>query len=148
MQCGSPNCNSSIGKPCKIWKRRPMRWRSMFTSPFFGPVEWPFKPAPNKALAKLMYPLHLLMGSLSLPGPLMVKLPLTTRLTNPIPSPITPADPQLWCPLLGLYDTDLWSGKQKQIIPGSQPHKGGEGKILWQGAWGIHTMRPFIRISN
>ena len=42
---------------------------------------------PNEALTKLMYPVHLLMGSLPLPGPLMVTLPLTTSLGNPFPSP-------------------------------------------------------------
>ena len=34
---------------------------------------------PNDTLAKLMYPLHLLMESPSLPGPLMATLPLTAR---------------------------------------------------------------------
>ena len=48
---------------------------------------------PNEALAKLMYPLNLLMGSLSLPGPLMVTSPLTTRLRNPIPTPHCPSRP-------------------------------------------------------
>ena len=40
---------------------------------------------PNKALAKLMYPLHLLMGSPSLPGSLTATW--TTRLKNPVTSP-------------------------------------------------------------
>ena len=48
---------------------------------------------PSEALAKLMYPLHLLMGSLSLPGPLMATSPLTTRLRNPVPSPHCPSRP-------------------------------------------------------
>ena len=91
---------------------------------------------PNETLAKLMYPLNQLMGSPSLPGPLTVTSLLTARLKNPITSPITPADPWLWFPLPGLHDTNLQSGKLKQIIPGSQPHKGGERKILWWGTWG------------
>ena len=40
---------------------------------------------PTDTLGKLMYPLHLLTGSLSLPGFLMATLPLTIRLRNPIP---------------------------------------------------------------
>ena len=48
---------------------------------------------PNEALPKLMYPLHLLMGSLPLPGPLMTTLPLTARLRNPFPSPHHPSRP-------------------------------------------------------
>ena len=92
---------------------------------------------PNEALAKLMYPLHLLMGSSSLPSPLMVTSPLITRSKNPITSPITPADLQLQCPLPGLNNTNIQSGKLKQIILGSQPPKGGEREILWWGTWGF-----------
>ena len=50
------------------------------------------KACPNEALAKLMYPLHLLMGSPSLPGPLMVTSPLT-RSKNPVTSPHCPSRP-------------------------------------------------------
>ena len=46
---------------------------------------------PNDALAKLMYPLHLLMGSLSLPGPLTATSPCTARSRNPITSPHCPS---------------------------------------------------------
>ena len=46
---------------------------------------------PNDTLAKLMYPLHLLIGSPSLPGPLMVTSPLTARLRNPVTSPHYPS---------------------------------------------------------
>ena len=48
---------------------------------------------PNEALAKLMYPLHLLMGSLPLPGLLMAPLPPTARLRDPFPSPCHPSNP-------------------------------------------------------
>ena len=48
---------------------------------------------PNKALAKLMYPLHLLMGSPSLPSPLTATSPLTARLKNPFPSLHQPSRP-------------------------------------------------------
>ena len=44
---------------------------------------------PIDTLAKLMYPLHLLMGSPSLPRPLMVTSPLTARLGIPLP-PLSP----------------------------------------------------------
>ena len=125
-----------------------MRWRSALTSPFFGPVEWALQACPSEVLAKLMYPLHLLMGSPSLPGPLMVTLLLTARSKNPITSPIAPADLQLWCPLPGLNDTNLQSRKLEQIILGSLPHKGRERKILWWGTWGIPAMRPSVRIWN
>ena len=70
---------------------------------------------PNEALAKLMYPLHLLMGSPSLPSPLMATLPLTARSKNPFPSPINPADLQLQFLLPGPNDTDLQNGKLQQI---------------------------------
>ena len=103
----------------------------MLISPFFWACGVAPQACPNEALAKLMYPLHLLTGSPSLPSPLTVTLPLTARLKNPITSPVAPADP--------------WP---KQIILGSQPHKGGESKILWQGTWGIPAMRPSIRIWN
>ena len=95
-----------------------------------------------------MYPLHLLMGSPSLPRPLMVTLPLTARLRNPVTSPIALAGPALWCPLPGLNDANLQSGKLKQIIPGSQPHKGGERKIPWWDTWGIPTVRTFHKDSE
>ena len=48
---------------------------------------------PNDTLAKLMYPLHLLMGCPSLPRPLMVTFLLTTRSRNPITSPCHPSRP-------------------------------------------------------
>ena len=92
---------------------------------------------PNHALAKLMYPLHLFMRSPSLPGPLMETSPFTARLRNPVTSPITPVGLPLLCPFPGLNNADLQSEKLKQIILGSQPHKGGERKIPWQGTWGI-----------
>ena len=46
---------------------------------------------PTNALGKLMYPLHLLMGSLSLPGFPLATLPLTLRSKDPIPSPCHPS---------------------------------------------------------
>ena len=46
---------------------------------------------PNEALGKLMYPLHLLTGSLSLPGLLRATSPLTIRSIDPIPSPCHPS---------------------------------------------------------
>ena len=52
-----------------------------------------FQACPSEALAKLMYPLHLLTGSLALPGPLMVTLPLTTSLRNPFPPTHCPSRP-------------------------------------------------------
>ena len=94
---------------------------------------------PNEALANLMYPLHLLMGSLSLPGPLTVTSPLATRLKNPITSPIALAISQLWLPLSWLNDTNLQSRKLKQILLGSQPHKGRERKIL---CWALGGFLP------
>ena len=103
---------------------------------------------PSNALAKLMYPLHLLMGSQSLPRPLMVTSPLTARSRNPVTSPHCPSRPIIMCPLPGLNNTDLQSGKLKQIILGSQPHKGRERKIPWWDTWGIPTMRPSVRIQN
>ena len=68
------------------------------------PVEWPVQACPNEALAKLMYPLHLLMGNLSLPGPSDGDLALDCKVEeSPFPPPIAPADLQLlqWS-LLGL----------------------------------------------
>ena len=53
---------------------------------------------PNEALAKLMYPLHLLMGSPPLPSPLMVTSPLAARLKNPVTSPHCPSRPMAAVP--------------------------------------------------
>ena len=103
---------------------------------------------PNKALAKLMYPLHLLMGSPSLPGPLTVTLPSTTRMKNPVTLPHHPSRPMTVVPSPRVNKTNLQNGKLKQIVPGSQPHKGKGGKILWWDTWGIPAVRPYIRIQN
>ena len=105
---------------------------------------------PNDTLAKLMYPCHQLMGSPSLPGPLMVTSPLTAMSRNPItssqcpsrPVTIVPSPRAKWC----------WSPEQEAEVdcPGewSQPHKGGERKIPWWDTWGIPAMRPSVRIQN
>ena len=45
---------------------------------------------PNEALGKLMYPIHLLTGNMSLTSLLMAASPLTIRLRDPIPSPCCP----------------------------------------------------------
>ena len=45
---------------------------------------------PNEALGKLMYPIHLLTGNMSLTGPLMATSPLIIKLWDPIPSPCHP----------------------------------------------------------
>ena len=52
-----------------------------------------FQAYPIDALATLMYPLHLLMGSPSLPRPLMVTSPFTARSRNPVNSPHFPCRP-------------------------------------------------------
>ena len=52
-----------------------------------------FQACPNEALAKLMYPLHLLTGILPLQGPLMATSPLIASLRNPFPSPHHPHRP-------------------------------------------------------
>ena len=54
---------------------------------FLWTCEGALQACPNDALAKLMYPLHLLMGSPSLPRPLMVTSPLTARSRNSVTSP-------------------------------------------------------------
>ena len=61
----------------------------------------------NDTLAKLMYPLHLLMGSPSLPRPLTATLPLTTRKGILLPPPVSLAGPPPWCPLPGPNNNDL-----------------------------------------
>ena len=91
---------------------------------------------PNDVLVKLMYSLYLLMGSPSLPGSQMVTSPFTARSRNPV-TPITPVGLPLWCLLPGLNDADLQSKKLKQIVLGSQPHKGRERKIPLWGTWGF-----------
>ena len=45
---------------------------------------------PNEALGKLMYPIHLLTGNMSLTGLLTATLPLTIRSQDPVPSSCCP----------------------------------------------------------
>ena len=68
---------------------------------------------PTDTLGKLMYLLHLLTGSLSLPGFPMATSPLTIRSRDPILPPATPGDSQLLYTLLGLSNTAHLSMRQR-----------------------------------
>ena len=106
---------------------------------------------PNEALGKLMYPIHLLTGNMSLTGPLMATSPLIIRWQDPICSPATPGGLQLLHTLPGLSGNTCLDVRQNQIMPEmenlhptleSHPNKDGGRKSLLQSIWGVLARRP------
>ena len=74
---------------------------------------------PNEALAKLIYPLHLLMGSPSLPSPLMAISPLAARSKNPITSLCHPSRPMAAVP----SPRDKWHQSPEQEAEADHPRE-------------------------
>ena len=57
---------------------------------FLQACEVALQACPSEALGKLMYPIHLLIGNMSLISPLTATSPLNITLWHPIPSPYHP----------------------------------------------------------
>ena len=72
---------------------------------------------PSEALGKLMYPIHLLTGNMSLTSPLTATSPLIIKLQDPIPSHCCPRGLQLLHALLGLSSNTCLDVRWNQIIP-------------------------------
>ena len=71
---------------------------------------------PNEALGRLMYPIYVLTGNMSLSSHLMPTSPLIIRLWDPIPHPAAPGGLQLLHTLLGLSGNTCLDVRQNQIV--------------------------------
>ena len=115
---------------------------------FFQACGTALKACPSDTLAKLMYPFHLLMGSPSLPGPLMATSPLTSRSRNPITFPHHPSRPitMVSSPRAKWYKSPEWEAEAD--CPREPTLQRQREEDPWWDTWGIPTVRPSIRIQN
>ena len=103
---------------------------------------------PNEALEKLMYPIHLLTGNMSLPGLLTATLPVTIKSRDPIPSPCCPRRSTTTTHSPRLSNNTCLDVRHNQIIQENLPYESRERKILWQNTWGVPIGRPSSRFHT